>query len=163
MLKQPIFKIFIIAVTASSLFAFPKTVKKKYYLPSSDFSMGIATGSETGVNFKLFTGKTTAYSGTFSKTSDYEYANLNYLLHDHTYFSNPSVSIYYGLGIKNKNIYDEKDGDKEDEQGIRIPFGATYIFKKTPFDLFLEFAPELTVSPESKFEFSTFIGGRFWF
>lgn len=159
MLKQPIFKIFMIALAASSLFAFPKTVKKKYYLPSSNFSVGIAMGNETGIVFKYFANKTTAYSGMFSKTMDYEYFNVNYLLHDHTYFSNPSISIYYGLGMRNKNSSNED----ESKYGLRIPFGATYLFKTTPFDLFFEIAPELTVSPESKFEFSSFIGGRFWF
>jgi hypothetical protein len=161
MFKQPIFKIFILLLVTTSIFAFPKSkkVKKKYYLPSGTFAMGIAMGSQTGVTFKKYTSKKVAYSGVLSTVSgddSYTYVNLNYLVHNHIYFSSPSVSMYYGFGAKSK------DG-KNEEYGFRIPFGITYLFKKSPFDVFMEVAPEIVVTPNSEFGFSFFTGGRFWF
>ncbi|MCV6607989.1 MAG: hypothetical protein OIF32_07250 [Campylobacterales bacterium] len=158
--------ILIITLLAVTLFGFPQKryVQKKYYLPAGKFAMGIVSGDETGVTFKGFLSKKTAITGMYGKDTEYEYINLNYILHNHTYFDNPAVSIYYGFGMRHINML-QKDGqeDVENKYGFRIPFGVTYIFKKTPFDVFMEVAPEIDVHPKSETDTSFFAGGRFWF
>ena len=158
MIKNFLFSILIIA-TLFSLDLFARSSGGTFLLPKDNNGLGVALGAETGINYKTFTNKKDAYSATFAQTSgknDYAYFHIDKLFHDHMKISTPEISLYYGLGASGKVGF-------EDEYGVRAPLGATYIFRKFPFDIFVEIAPTIIVSPETKLEFIGFFGTRVWF
>ncbi len=137
--------------------------KKTFYFPKNTHALGLALGSEIGINYKRFFNKKEAYSFTFAQKSSnsgerYEYFHIDKLFHNHTLFSHPAFSFYYGLGAVGKTGGDDNRG-----YGARFPFGTTYLLKNFPMDFFAEAAPSVVVSPESEINFSFFLGARIWF
>ncbi len=57
MFKNALIKIILLTLFATALYALPQDSRPqrvKYYIPQSDFAMGMAMGSETGIVFKKF-------------------------------------------------------------------------------------------------------------
>lgn len=131
------------------------------YANSKNFGLGIMLGEPTGVSGKLWIDKTSAVDGGLSwsftdKTSmnihmDYLFHNFN-LIH----VEKDEFPLYYGIGGRIKF-------GNETEVGVRIPVGLEYIFKDSPFDIFLEIAPILNLIPATSLKFNGGIGARFYF
>jgi hypothetical protein len=54
------------------------------------------------------------------------------------------------------------DGN-ENQVGIRVPVGLSYLFDNAPLDVFVEIGPAIDVAPSVGGEITGGIGVRFWF
>ena len=53
--------------------------------------------------------------------------------------------------------------DEDNQVGIRIPVGLSYMFDNAPIDIFAEIAPAIDIAPDVRGEVTGGIGIRFWF
>jgi hypothetical protein len=56
-----------------------------------------------------------------------------------------------------------REGNRDNQAGIRAPVGVSYIFDDLPIDIFAEIGPALDVTPDVKGEITGGIGARYWF
>jgi len=56
-----------------------------------------------------------------------------------------------------------RDHNHDDEVGIRVPVGLSYMFDNAPIDVFAEIAPAIDVTPDVRGEITGGVGVRFWF
>jgi outer membrane protein OmpA-like peptidoglycan-associated protein len=80
------------------------------------------------------------------------------LLYHLTFFnlSSGELPLYAGLGLRYFL------GNDDEDLGIRVPLGITYIFDTAPIDIFLEWAPTYVLEYE-EFKQSAGIGFRYYF
>ena len=122
-----------------------------------DFGAGIAVGLPTGITAKYWLGSSNTIDAAFGMASgDDVYFHVDYLWHDYHALPLPEegkLPLYYGVGpvVKSSNHI-----------GIRGVIGIEYLFADYPFDLFIELAPVLTMSPEGDFGFTGLLGGRYY-
>jgi hypothetical protein len=143
------------------------------------FGLGLTLGDPTGVSGKYWFSRVHTvdfavgwgffpYNGV-ALYSDYLYNAVNILQGRGRGFD---LFFYLGIGGKiggwDHHYYDDND-HRHDHYGfglgLRIPFGVTMIFSKTPFDLFIELVPCIEfISPDPFwFDFDFAFGGRFYF
>ena len=125
------------------------------------FGLGVVLGEPTGVSAKLWLGQTSAVDGVVA----WSFVNnpsvtihADYLFHFFDVFpiEKGRLPLYVGIG---GTISISPDPDV----GVRIPFGATYLFDTAPLDIFLEAAPIFLLLPATTFDFSGGLGIRFYF
>ena len=125
------------------------------------FGLGVVLGEPTGIAAKLWLGQTSAVDGvvawSFAKNPSVT-IHADYLFHFFDVFpiEEGRLPLYVGIG-GTISIAPEPD------IGIRIPFGATYLFDTAPLDIFLEAAPIFLFLPATTFDFSGGLGIRFYF
>lgn len=119
--------------------------------------LGIIIGEPTGLSAKFWTGGVTAFdlglAWSFSGQGSM-HIHGDYLLH--SYFENPDLGLYYGLGARLLMRDDPR-------VGIRIPLGLQYIIPDSRLGLFFELAPMLDLVPSSSFDVNGGLGLRFFF
>lgn len=131
------------------------------YGNDSGWGLGIILGEPTGISFKLWTGKTTAFDAAAAwsfKDQDKLNLHVDYLIHNYRAIKVESgkLPFYYGIGARVKFEDDARIG-------IRIPLGLCYQFPRNPIDIFIEIVPVLDVAPETHFEMNASIGARYFF
>jgi hypothetical protein len=129
----------------------------------SGFGLGIIVGEPTGIDAKYWLGSDSALQGAvaWSTSSNSSlHLHLDYIVHKWNIIdvSSGSMPLYFGVGGRVKFRDDE-----DDDIGIRVPIGLSYMFANDPFDLFLEIVPILDLSPDTDFGFNAAIGGRWFF
>jgi len=142
------------------LFIIPAVAEGK---SKDGWGIGIILGEPTGLSFKIWTGRTTAFDAaaawSFRKENKLN-LHLDYLIHNYKIFKIKSKSgrlpLYYGIGGRIKF-------EEEIRVGIRIPVGICYLFKTAPLDVFFEIVPILDVVPETDFDINASIGIRYFF
>jgi hypothetical protein len=127
----------------------------------SGFGLGVMLGEPTGISAKLWLGQTTALDGVVAWSFVNNPAisvHADYLFHFFDVFSvkEGTIPLYAGIGGM-VSIGPEPD------VGVRIPFGAAYLFETVPLDIFLEVAPIFLLIPATAFDFSGGLGVRFYF
>lgn len=136
------------------LFSMPVTLEAG---TKNTTGMGIIIGPVSGINVKHFFQKDkNALEGDFSVVNNKLYLTLSYLGH---YFDKlPSVEegklpIFYGpvLAFYENNL------------AFGGTFGATYLFKDYPFDIFMKLSPLLVLEKNIKVTLTGGIGGRYFF
>jgi len=125
------------------------------------FGVGIILGEPTGLIMKYWTSSTTAFdiAGSWSFSGeDSFHIHADYLFHSFNLFKveKGRLPLYYGIGAR-LSLKDET------WFGIRIPVGLSYMFDKTPFDIFAEIGPVMDVVPDTKLHVTGFIGFRYYF
>ncbi|MDI6848599.1 MAG: hypothetical protein QME69_02265 [Candidatus Saccharicenans sp.] len=125
------------------------------------FGLGIILGEPTGIIAKYWTSKTTAFdvAGSWSFAGeDSLHLHADYLIHSFNVFKTDKgqLPLYYGIGAR-LSLQDKT------RFGIRIPVGLSYMFEKTPIDIFVEIGPVMDVIPETKLQVLGFIGFRYYF
>ena len=126
------------------------------------FGLGVVLGEPTGISAKFWLTPGTAldfglgYSFTSSNSLfdfyvDYVFHNSNMIN------SEENFVIYYGPGAR-LNIKESTS-----RLGVRGVIGLLWLPRGTNFDVFVEVAPILDIIPETKFDFSGGIGGRYFF
>ncbi|MDI6697783.1 MAG: hypothetical protein QME85_02445 [Candidatus Saccharicenans sp.] len=125
------------------------------------FGLGIILGEPTGIIAKYWTSKTTAFdvAGSWSFAGeDSLHLHADYLFHSFNVFKTDKgqLPLYYGIGAR-LSLQDKT------RFGIRIPVGLSYMFEKTPIDIFVEIGPVMDVIPETKLQVLGFIGFRYYF
>jgi hypothetical protein len=125
------------------------------------FGLGVVLGEPTGVSAKLWLGQTSAVDGVVA----WSFVNnpsvtihADYLFHFFDVFpiEKGRLPLYVGIG---GTISISPDPDV----GVRIPFGAAYLFDTAPLDIFLEAAPIFLFLPATTFDFGGGLGIRFYF
>lgn len=125
---------------------------------SSSFGIGVMIGEPTGVSVKNWFGSRTAVDvGAAWSLSQNEAIHLhsNFLIHN-AFTDTPRLSFYYGLG--GRVIFADTP-----KAGIRVPVGLSFLFENAPFDLFVEAAPILDITPDVSLSGNGGFGFRYYF
>lgn len=123
------------------------------------FGLGIILGEPTGVIAKYWTSNRTAFdvAGSWSFSGENAFhIHGDYLFHSFIGVEKGKLPFYYGIGAR-LNLQDKT------RFGIRIPVGLSYMFEKTPLDIFLEIGPVMDLVPDTEFHVLGFIGIRYYF
>ncbi|MEQ8523813.1 hypothetical protein [Gracilimonas sp.] len=123
------------------------------------FGVGVIIGEPTGVSVKKYLNT----RGAFDIGAAWSLADQNEALHLHTNLlfqdgitKNPNLYFYHGVGARVLFANDAKFG-------IRAPLGLAYLFPNIPFDLFVEIAPILDLTPDIGFAGNGGFGFRYYF
>jgi hypothetical protein len=135
--------------------------------PAGRFGAGITLGEPIGASLKYWLCDTLAVDGaigaSFNHSGDHDssfYLHSDLLWHNFDVFnvSKGRLPVYFGVGGL------VRFRDNEDNQvGIRIPVGVSYMFEDVPLDVFVEIAPAIDVAPGVRGEVTGGVGVRFWF
>jgi len=126
--------------------------------------MGVMFGEPTGVSFKGWLSESAAIDGgvgwSFVNNGSI-HVHADYLFHFYNVLGSPNVPLYIGVGgrikLKNNEHHDES------KIGVRVPFGISFQFEDAPVDIFLEIAPVLDLTPETKGSVNGALGLRYYF
>jgi hypothetical protein len=126
--------------------------------------VGIILGEPIGASVKYFFNDTLAIDGA-AGWSDHEHSNL-YLHSDvlwHNYdllpVSRGRLPVYFGVG----GLVRFRNHDEDNQVGVRVPVGLSYLFDNVPLDVFAEIGPAIDVAPSVRGEITGGVGVRFWF
>ncbi|HEX6981373.1 MAG TPA: hypothetical protein VF181_01300 [Balneolaceae bacterium] len=126
-----------------------------------NLGVGVMLGEPTGVSIKLWRNERSAFgigaAWSLAGRTEALHLHADYLLH--SWFSDTgeeNLAFYYGIG--GRVIFAD-----DPTAGIRIPVGLTYVFQKIPFDVFIEAAPILDVTPDIEFAGNGGVGIRYYF
>lgn len=128
------------------------------------FGAGIILGEPSGVSAKYFLNDTLAIDGaagwSLHEDSDF-YFQGDLLFHkfDLIHVSKGQMPVYIGGGA----FVRFRDERHDNEAGIRVPVGISYMFEDAPIDIFAEIAPGLDLTPSTRADFTGGVGIRFWF
>lgn len=129
----------------------------------SGFGLGFILGEPTGMGAKLWVAKSVAIDGAFAwsfATGDEEkgafHLHTDCLLHNFE----GRLRTYYGIGARIK-FGDRFDGERR--VGVRVPVGITYLFGRSPWDVFIEILPLIDLAPDTDARINGGIGLRYYF
>lgn len=156
----------ILATTLLFLFAVNLSETKAQNNEGGNFGVGVMAGSPTGVSAKIWMGRSNALHGGLA-WSTYRFAGTNLHLHvDYTRYNYDFITAnvgtlagYYGIGGRLLS----RGADRSDRVGVRVPFGLNYEFEDNPFEVFVEIAPLLDLTPSSNLHLDSVAGFRFFF
>ena len=131
-------------------------------LAIEEFSAGLATPSPTGVIFKLWTSRISAFDFFAEWNFDNDKYNFHtdYLSHNYDLLnaSESHMIFYSGYGIR---VLDDTKDNESATVGVRLPFGVTYLLDDPSIDVFGELAPRMDVNPRTNFGLDVMIGVRY--
>jgi len=113
------------------------------------FGIGVVLGEPTGISGKYWLDERTAIDGAFGYSfGDRFRLSIDYLVHGTT-ANGPDFLFYYGLGgaMAGNRGYIAKSRRSDFALGARGVIGVSYLFKRAPFDAFLEIAPIVFIAP----------------
>ncbi len=125
---------------------------------------GIILGEPTGGSLKYWLNDTLAIDGAVGWSS-HDHSNLymhsDVLWHNFDLIpvSRGRLPIYIGVG----GLFRVRDDNRDNQAGVRIPVGVSYMFDNAPIDVFAEIGPALDVTPDVRGEMTGGVGIRFWF
>jgi hypothetical protein len=131
------------------------------------FGAGVILGEPTGASLKYWLNDTMAIDGaigaSFNDDNDDDsdfYLHSDILWHNFDLLKVPKgqLPVYFGVGA----LVRFRD-DEDNQVGVRIPVGLSYMFDNLPIDIFAEIAPAIDVAPDVQGEITGGIGIRFWF
>jgi hypothetical protein len=127
------------------------------------FGIGLMIGEPTGLSAKYFLNDTLALDAaagaSLHDNSDF-YVHSDLLFHkfDLIPVSRGHLPVYIGGGVF------ARFRDRPDDQfGVRVPIGVSYMFEQAPVDIFMEIAPGVDLSPSVRADITGGVGVRFWF
>jgi hypothetical protein len=125
---------------------------------------GIIIGEPTGASLKYWLNDTMAIDGalgwSFHDDSDF-YLHSDVLWHNFDLIpvSRGRMPVYFGVG----GLVRFRDNNQDNQVGIRVPVGVSYMFDNAPVDVFVEIGPALDVAPDVQGEITGGVGIRYWF
>lgn len=128
------------------------------------FGAGIIIGEPTGASVKYWLNSKMAVDGA-AGWSTHDHSNLflqgDLLWHNFEVFPVPQgrLPLYIGAG----GFVRFRDDNRDNQAGVRVPVGVSYMFENAPVDIFAEIAPALDLTPDIRGEITGGIGVRFWF
>ncbi|HEY3761109.1 MAG TPA: hypothetical protein VGN23_05125 [Verrucomicrobiae bacterium] len=136
-------------------------------LPLNDFahslSAGLMVGEPTGPTVKYFLTDVLAVDGAFG-WSPFPHADMEFhadiLYHDFNliHVDEGRLPVYVGAGAFVRFRH-----NADNQGGIRIPFGISYMFQDIPVDIFAEVGPAIVLTPDVRGEIVGGIGARYRF
>ena len=131
------------------------------------FGAGIILGEPTGASLKYWLNDTMAIDGAIGASyndddnndSDF-YLHADVLWHNFDLIKVPKgrLPVYFGIG----SLVRFRD-DEDNQVGVRVPVGLSYMFDDAPIDIFAEIGPAIDMAPDVRGEVTGGIGIRFWF
>ena len=130
----------------------------------SSFSAGIIFGEPTGASLKYWFNDTMAIDGAIGFSTHDEsdlYLHSDVLWHNFDLIpvSRGALPVYLGVG----GLVRSRDDDHDNQVGIRVPVGISYLFDNAPVEVFAEVGPALDVAPDVRGEVTGGIGVRYRF
>jgi hypothetical protein len=131
------------------------------------FGAGIILGDPTGLSLKYWLNDTmaidSAIGASFNDDGDNDsnfYMHADVLWHNFDLIKVPQgrLPIYFGVGA----LVRFRD-NADDQLGVRIPVGVSYMFEQAPIDIFAEIGPAIDIVPDVRGEVTAGVGIRFWF
>ena len=128
------------------------------------FGAGIIVGEPTGATAKYWLNDTLAIDGaagwSFHDHTDF-YLHTDLLWHklDLIPVARGRLAGYVGAG----GLVRFRDDHYDNEFGVRVPVGVSYMLDNAPVDVFAEIAPALDVAPSVRGEITGGVGIRYWF
>lgn len=129
------------------------------------FGLGIILGEPTGLSAKIWTSDHTAVDAALA-WSYWLYPAVHFhvdgLWHTNSLIEpdNGFLPLYIGVGGRVKLA----SGSNLLRLGLRVPFGAEYVFARAPVGLFLELVPIFDVAPvPAGFSWNSAVGIRYYF
>ena len=128
------------------------------------FGAGIILGEPTGASLKYWLNETMAVDGAFGLSSHDNtdlYLQGDVLWHNFDLIpvSQGRLPVYFGVG----GLARFRDHNRDNEVGVRVPVGLSYMFENAPVDIFVEIAPAIDFTPDARGEITGGIGIRYWF
>lgn len=128
------------------------------------FGAGIIIGEPSGASLKYWFNDTLAIDGAVGWSSHDNtdlYVHSDALWHNFDLIpvSQGRLPLYFGVG----GLMRIRDDNEDNQFGIRVPVGLSYMFENSPIDVFVEIAPAIDVSPKVQGEVTGGIGIRYWF
>lgn len=128
------------------------------------FGVGVILGEPIGASVKYFFNDTLAIDGAAGWSS---HDHSDFYLHSdvlwHNYDLLPvargRLPVYFGVG----GLVRFRNHNEDNQFGIRVPVGISYLFDNAPVDIFAEIGPALDVAPFIRGEITGGVGVRFWF
>lgn len=145
-------------------------------MPTNDYTMarsddyvgklgaGITLGEPTGATLKYWLNDTLAVDGALGWSTHDDsnlYLHSDVLWHNFNLIPVPQgrLPVYIGAG----GLVRFRDNHRDNEAGIRLPLGMSYMFENAPVDIYVEFGPAIICSPDVRADFTGGIGIRYWF
>ncbi len=128
------------------------------------FGVGIVLGEPLGASAKYFFNDTLAIDGAAGwsdrdNTDLYVHGDVLWHNYDLLPVSRGRLPVYFGVG----GLARFRNHGEDNQVGIRLPVGVSYLFDNAPLDIFAEIGPALDVAPAIRGEITGGIGVRFWF
>jgi len=125
---------------------------------------GLIVGEPTGGSIKYWFNDTLAIDGAVGWSSHNHtdlYVHSDVLWHNFDVFpvSKGRLPLYFGVG----GLLRFRDDNKDNQVGVRVPVGVSYMFDNLPLDVFAEIGPAIDVAPDVKGEITGGVGIRYWF
>ena len=125
---------------------------------------GIIIGEPIGGSLKYWFNNTVAIDGAIGWSSHDNtelYVHSDVLWHNFDLIpvSRGRLPVYFGVG----GLIRFRDNNEDNQVGIRVPVGLSYMFDNAPVDIFVEIAPAIDVAPNVQGEITGGIGIRYWF
>ena len=131
------------------------------------FGAGVIFGEPTGASLKFWLNDTVAIDGavgaSFNDNDDDDasfYMHSDLLWHNFALIPVPRGRLPVYLGGGGLVRFRHHD---DNQVGVRVPVGLSYMFDSAPVDIFAEVAPAIDISPGVRGEITGGIGIRFWF
>jgi len=128
------------------------------------FGAGLVIGEPIGPSLKYFVSDALAIDGavrwsTHDHSDFYKQSDVLWHKFDLIPVSQGTMPVYFGAG----GLLRFRNSGEDDQFGIRVPVGVSYLFDKAPVEIFAEIGPALDLTPAVRGEVTGGIGFRYWF
>jgi hypothetical protein len=125
---------------------------------------GVIVGEPTGGSLKYWLNDTLAIDGAVGWSS---HDNTDLYLHGDVLWHNfdlipvaqGRLPVYLGVG----GLMRFRGDNQDNQAGVRVPVGLSYMFDRVPVDIFVEIAPAIDFTPDVRGDLTGGAGIRFWF
>jgi hypothetical protein len=126
--------------------------------------VGVIIGEPTGASLKYWLNDTLAIDGaagwSFHHDSDLcLHGDVLWHNFDLIPVSRGRLPVYFGVG----GLARFRDHNRDNQIGVRVPVGLSYMFDNAPVDIFVEVAPAIDLAPDVRGEITGGVGVRYWF
>jgi len=125
--------------------------------------LGLIVIDPTGLSVKVWTDRTTAMDFAVGWPHDGTYLHMDFLAHNLDALRADSCDVWFYFGIGARTILWDSETGKDDEFGVRVPFGLCFIPHDTAIDFFIEIVPVVEFGDETDFGIDGAIGVRIMF
>jgi hypothetical protein len=150
--------------TNTKLVAQPSPATSSLSDMTGKFGAGLIVGEPTGASLKYWFNDLVAIDGAIGLSlhdhSDlYLHSDILWHNFDLIPVSQGKAPVYFGVG----GLLRFRNSGEDDQFGIRVPVGVSYLFDNAPVDIFAEIGPALDLTPAVRGEVTGGVGIRFWF
>ena len=136
--------------------------------PPKGIGAGIVMGVPTGISLGYRSQSKSYFDAAFAWSVTQDSLHIHFdSLFEVTQIVDPNAPqyqfpLYTGLGLR---VQVSPSGSQKIYSilGIRAPIGITFLPQVAPFEVFVEFAPVLSIYPDTRMNYDGAIGARYYF